>query len=843
MVDTSIRMGRAAAAACSAILLGACTGGVHNNGSGSTTGSAQYTVGGTVSGLSGLGLVLVTNRGETLNVGGNGSFTFKTSFPSGSPYYVLVLMQPSTPTQTCLPANAAGTVDNANVTAITVVCKDKTAAVDAIGGMVVGLSGSGLVLRNNGGDALAVSSNGTFAFPTTLPSGSQYDVSVFSPPINPYEDCVVLNGQGTTADGDVANIAVACTVNVNPTHTISGTVSGVSGTLVLENNGRDALTLTADGPFKFSLPIPSGSTYSVTTKSAAGAQSQACTFTNASGLVGNSDISNVAVACKANVSLKASVSGLSGTGLVLQNTANGDSLAVAANGTSAFGTGIATGDPYTISVTAQPTNPTQTCVVANGAGTASAGSTVAVTCTTNTYTVSGVVTGLPDPSSGANLNLVLQNNSGDNITMSPTANSPVAFTFAMPVASGTGYSVTVLSQPGISTSFGTPGVVQTSTVCVASAGTGTVTNANITNVVVNCVRPLGFAYVINSGDNTISPYIIDSVTGALLPSGPPVSAGTLPSAAAANGNSLLYVSNSSSNNLSGYGIDPNTGSLTPLSGSPFAPGLNAPTSVASYDSVAGPGVYVTNSPSSGAGSISGFTIGNSGTSLTNIVASPFATQLGPTAGLFFHGGDTPTFNNYYLETDSTSNTVSAYLVNSNTGALSAAANSPFATGPGPRSVVGIQTFVPATGTNADNVYVANSGDGTISIYTMNTQTGTLTPLQAGPVVSVGAGLSALAAAPCGCYLLASASQGVSVFSTNATGVLAPVAGSPFAAGSGPGPIATLSNYVYVINTVDQTISVFTQNSATGALTPIAGAAVKTGRTPSSIVVITRPAFG
>ncbi len=139
--------------------------------------------------------------------------------------------------------------------------------------------------------------------------------------------------------------------------------------------------------------------------------------------------------------------------------------------------------------------------------------------------------------------------------------------------------------------------------------------------------------------------------------------------------------------------------------------------------------------------------------------------------------------------------------------------------------------------------MANSGDGTISTYSMNTQTGTLVPLQAGPVVSVGSGLSALAAASCGCYLFASASQGVSVFSTNAAGVLVPVANSPFAAGSGPGPIATLSNYVYVINTVDQTISVFTQNSTSGALTPIAVTAVKTGRTPSSIVVITRPGFG
>jgi 6-phosphogluconolactonase (cycloisomerase 2 family) len=839
MADRSIRVTPAAPAAWAAILLAACTGGVHQSGSSGTPGSAQYTVGGTVSGLSGSGLVLASNTGETLPVAGNGAFTFKTTFPSGNPYYVLVLTQPSSPTQTCLASNGAGTVDNASITGITVVCTNKTTSTDAIGGVVVGVTGSGLVLQNNGGDNLAVSANGMFAFPTALPSGSTYDVSVLSPPINPYEDCVVLNGTGTTADSDVASIAVACTVNTSPTHTIGGTVTGVSGTLVLEDNGRDDLTITANGSFKFPLAIPSGSSYSVTTKSASGAQSQACTFTNATGIVGDSDISNVTVVCTPNVSLQASVSGLKGTGLVLQNTVNGDTLAISANGTASFPAGLVNGASYNVTVAGQPSNPTQTCVVANGAGKASAGSTVTVTCTTNTYTVSGTVTGLPDPNSGATLNLVLQDNGGDNFTIAPTANSPVAFTFATPVPSGSTYSVTVFSQPGISTSFGSP-VVQTSTVCVVAGGTGTVTNANITNVVVNCVRPLGFAYVTNSGDNTISAYVIDSATGALLQTGPPVSAGNTPSGASALNSSFLYVSNSGSSNLSGYSIDANVGTLTPLSASPFAPGLTGPTSVASFYSSAGNGLYVTNA-GTGAGSISAFTIATSGASFTNIAGSPFPAQLGPTAGLYFYGGDNPTFNYYYLETDSGSNTVSVYLANSTTGALSVAQR--FATGAHPNSVSATHTLIPAQGIYVDNAYVANAGDGTISVYGMNTQTGALSALPASPLVSVGTGLSAVTTAPCGCFVLATAAQGVSVFSTNATGVLVPVANSPFVAGTGPGSIATFSNYVYVVNTVDQTITVFTQNQTTGALTPVAGAVVKTGRTPSSIVVITRPAFG
>jgi hypothetical protein len=49
------------------------------------------------------------------------------------------------------------------------------------------------------------------------------------------------------------------------TYTIAGTVSGLTGTgLVLQNNGTDSLSITADGSFTFSTPIADGSTYNVT---------------------------------------------------------------------------------------------------------------------------------------------------------------------------------------------------------------------------------------------------------------------------------------------------------------------------------------------------------------------------------------------------------------------------------------------------------------------------------------------------------------------------------------------------------------------------------------------------
>ena len=50
-----------------------------------------------------------------------------------------------------------------------------------IGGTVGGLTSPGLVLRNNGGDPLAIQVAGTFTFPTPLKTGSAYSVTVSQP--------------------------------------------------------------------------------------------------------------------------------------------------------------------------------------------------------------------------------------------------------------------------------------------------------------------------------------------------------------------------------------------------------------------------------------------------------------------------------------------------------------------------------------------------------------------------------------------------------------------------------------------------------------------------------------
>src|SRR6185437_17070528 len=59
-----------------------------------------------------------------------------------------------------------------------------------IGGSISGLSASGLVLQDNGGDNLTVASGSkSFTFSTSVASGSQYAVTVLTPPSNPSQTC------------------------------------------------------------------------------------------------------------------------------------------------------------------------------------------------------------------------------------------------------------------------------------------------------------------------------------------------------------------------------------------------------------------------------------------------------------------------------------------------------------------------------------------------------------------------------------------------------------------------------------------------------------------------------
>jgi hypothetical protein len=248
----------------------------------------DYTVGGSVTGLAGAGLILRNNGGDDRVISANGLYTFNTALVAGNAYAVTVHAQPSNPTQTCVVSNGANSSTNGNVTNVNVACTTNTYSV---GGMVTGLEGSGLVLRINGGGDLLRSSNAPYSF-ANIASGTDYTVAVATQPSAPNQNCVVANPTGTVTNGNVSNVAITCTTIQ---YTIAGNVSGLAGTgLVLHNNGAGNGTLNGSS-FSFPTQI-SGTTYNVTVFSQPSNPEQVCTPSNNSGPV-NANVSNITVTC------------------------------------------------------------------------------------------------------------------------------------------------------------------------------------------------------------------------------------------------------------------------------------------------------------------------------------------------------------------------------------------------------------------------------------------------------------------------------------------------------------------------------------------------------------------
>lgn len=78
-------------------------------------------------------------------------------------------------------------------------------------------------------------------------------------------------------------------------YSVGGTVSGLSGTVVLQDNGEDSVTVRANGSFTFATRLTAKTPYAV----AVGAHpaGQVCTVGNGTGTVGSADVINVSVTC------------------------------------------------------------------------------------------------------------------------------------------------------------------------------------------------------------------------------------------------------------------------------------------------------------------------------------------------------------------------------------------------------------------------------------------------------------------------------------------------------------------------------------------------------------------
>lgn len=429
------------------------------------SGGAQggFTVGGAIAGLDGNGLVLQLNGGGDLAVANDGSFTFTSELADAAAYSVTVLTQPSAPSQTCSTANGNGTIAGADVTNVTVTC---ATGAFALRGTVSGLAGTGLVLQNNGGDALPISANGAFAFPTPLASGAPYNVTVATQPSGPSQSCSVTNGSGTIGAAAVTNVTVKCATG---SFAIGATISGLAGSgLVLQNNGGNDLAVNGNGTFQFSALLASGAAYNVTVKTQPANPAQNCSVTNGSGTVGNASVTSIAVACATDrFTIGGTISGLAGSRLQLRLNSNPPFDVAAGAASFAFPSLVPSGTPYLVRVTRNPSNPSQDCAVTNEAGVVGNANVtnVVISCTTNAFSIGGSIQSLR----GAGL--VLQKNGADDLAIA----SDGRYNFATQQPSGSSYQVTVRTQP-----------TNPSQACTIANAGGTVGSGDVRNVDVTC---------------------------------------------------------------------------------------------------------------------------------------------------------------------------------------------------------------------------------------------------------------------------------------------------------------------------------------------------------------------
>ena len=369
------------------------------NGSG-TTGTADvanvvvtcanqaYSLGGSVSGLSGSGLVLA-NGADTLAVPANATtFTMPTQVATGSSYSITVQTQPAG--ESCTVTGGTGTMAAAAASTVAVSCTDQPFT---LGGTISGLSTSGLVIAN-GDDSVSPAANATrFTLPTPVDYGSAYALSVEIQPTGLM--CTFGSGNnvaassGTMPAANVTNTQLVCSLQSYP---LGGSVTGLTGSVVL-TDGTDTVTVDSSSSLIFTMPtaLAYGSAYALAVQT----QPIGLTCTpgsNSSGTMPASAVS-VTVTCAANTyTLGGTISGLTSTGLVLANGA-GNTVSPASGATLfSLPNGVAFGSTYDVTASTQPSG--QTCAVTSASGTmpASSVSSVQVSCSNNTFTTAGAYT-------------------------------------------------------------------------------------------------------------------------------------------------------------------------------------------------------------------------------------------------------------------------------------------------------------------------------------------------------------------------------------------------------------------------------------------------------------------
>src|SRR5437763_9891801 len=337
----------------------------------------------------------------------------------------------------------------------------------------------------------------------------------------------------------------------------------------------------------------------------------------------------------------------------------------------------------------------------------------------------------------------------------------------------------------------------------------------------NCPPTPEFLYATSA--NHILALSINPSTGA---SGTPLSmAGPNQSSGMVASNTLghLYVSDFVNDAVDGFTINSSTGGLTAIAGSPFSLGGTPPGAggLSSFVS-AGSYLYVTDL---NAGAVAGFAYNSANGTLTSVPGSPFPAGSTPVQAV--QAGSQGKFL-YVSNNNDSAGGISAYNIDFNTGALTPIPGSPFPTGsagsfPGPSAMV----------VNNNFLYIALAGSANpnneVLAFAIDQTTGILTPLASSPFVT-GSDPLYMALVPVtsvgfqAFLFTANVQDGtISAFTADDnTGILTPVNGSPYASGTSIGGVTvapyTTGNgtfFLYASDPLAKTVRAYTIDGNTG----------------------------
>ena len=269
-----------------------------------------YSIGVTVTGLSGNNSIELTTNSQSLDFSNNTSLNFPNQLLDGTVYAVVLTAQPSSPDQVCsITGGNGGNNDGSG----TLSGLDAAVAVDCVNTYninvtVSGLDDSNFIELTTNSQSLVFNSNTSLNFSSRLLDGTAYTVLLTAQPTGPNQTCTITggnsgnnDGSGTLVGGDVS-IDVNCITN---TYFIGGTVSGLLGGnyMVIQNNGGDDEIIMTNGAYIFATPIPDGQGYNVLIDIPTENPIQPCVVNNNAATLVGFDVDDVDINCEFGLDL------------------------------------------------------------------------------------------------------------------------------------------------------------------------------------------------------------------------------------------------------------------------------------------------------------------------------------------------------------------------------------------------------------------------------------------------------------------------------------------------------------------------------------------------------------